>query len=386
MGISHGMTAHDGGPHRVTLRRRHENEGMIVTHPQFAAGDELRDLTPQIAAYADLLQAERQSGATVARSQARTPGWQRDTTMHVEFVGGSVWAGEQLLFDDYVAWNKVLYTNRGLRLGQLTADLADVRTAISHFASADTTAIATAMIDAGLAGLDTYPADVAAHMSPGLRFGSLGITYLNAVLVGDKRTATRMVFDALEGGVPLIDVYAYFFEATQRELGRMWQANIINVAQEHMATEATHSVMAQLYAHVNTMDKGPYTVVTAAAESDQHGVGAQIVADFFEMGHWESFFLGANTPMAPMLATVAQVDADVLALSVTMTSQLQKAAEIISALHADPDTAHVRTLVGGHPFNIAPELWRTVGADAYAPSAREAVVAAERLMSTRATA
>jgi len=39
-----------------------------------------------------------------------------------------------------------------------------------------------------------------------------------------------------------------------------------------------------------------------------------------------------------------------------------------------PETASV----GGYPFNIAPGLWRNVGADGYAPDAREAILMASR--------
>jgi methanogenic corrinoid protein MtbC1 len=36
-------------------------------------------------------------------------------------------------------------------------------------------------------------------------------------------------------------------------------------------------------------------------------------------------------------------------------------------------------MVGGYPFNIAPDLWKTVGADAFARDAMEAVAVAARL-------
>ncbi|MNW13168.1 hypothetical protein D3C71_2110430 [compost metagenome] len=37
-------------------------------------------------------------------------------------------------------------------------------------------------------------------------------------------------------------------------------------------------------------------------------------------------------------------------------------------------------LVGGYPFNLVPDLWRTVGADAFAPGAEEAIAIAEGLI------
>jgi methanogenic corrinoid protein MtbC1 len=36
--------------------------------------------------------------------------------------------------------------------------------------------------------------------------------------------------------------------------------------------------------------------------------------------------------------------------------------------------------VGGHPFQIVPDLWKLVGADACAPNFSEAVQQSERMM------
>ena len=40
----------------------------------------------------------------------------------------------------------------------------------------------------------------------------------------------------------------------------------------------------------------------------------------------------------------------------------------------------VRILVGGYPFNIAGNLWQSVGADGYAPDAQQAIRVAEELL------
>ncbi|WP_152417023.1 hypothetical protein [Paenibacillus sp. PAMC 26794] len=48
-------------------------------------------------------------------------------------------------------------------------------------------------------------------------------------------------------------------------------------------------------------------------------------------------------------------------------------------------TAHMKIMVGGYPFNIDHELWKTIGADGYAPGADEAVAVAEQLLAQPAT-
>jgi methanogenic corrinoid protein MtbC1 len=46
----------------------------------------------------------------------------------------------------------------------------------------------------------------------------------------------------------------------------------------------------------------------------------------------------------------------------------------------------VLVLVGGYPFNLAPDLWRRIGADGWAPDAQLAVERAGELLAARQTA
>ncbi len=56
----------------------------------------------------------------------------------------------------------------------------------------------------------------------------------------------------------------------------------------------------------------------------------------------------------------------VIAISCTMTYQTPKVIKLISMLHENGLTVPV--IVGGYPFNLDPDLWRTTGADGYASS------------------
>jgi len=104
-----------------------------------------------------------------------------------------------------------------------------------------------------------------------------------------------------------------------------------------------------------------------------------MVADFLEMEGWDTYFLGANTPPESVLRTVEERQAEVLALSATMTFHVSRVSELIAGLRATPALSETSMLVGGYPFNISPDLWRRVGADGYAPDAASAVAEAARI-------
>lgn len=111
-----------------------------------------------------------------------------------------------------------------------------------------------------------------------------------------------------------------------------------------------------------------------------HEIGMRMVADFFEMRGWDTMFLGANMPMAGVLKAIADRQPDLLAISVTMTFHIPDAARLIGRVRAGAGAEKTKILVGGRPFNMAGNLWKKVGADAWAADARQAADYGERLL------
>jgi methanogenic corrinoid protein MtbC1 len=136
--------------------------------------------------------------------------------------------------------------------------------------------------------------------------------------------------------------------------------------------------MSQLYPYLfATAQKGPRLVATCVS-GELHEIGARMVADFFEMEGWDTYFLGANTPTAGILHTLEERQTAILAVSATMTFHVEQVRALIAATRQSG--LPVRIMVGGYPFNVAPELWRSVGADGFAPTAQEAIAVAQRLI------
>jgi methanogenic corrinoid protein MtbC1 len=96
-----------------------------------------------------------------------------------------------------------------------------------------------------------------------------------------------------------------------------------------------------------------------------------MLADFLEMAGWDTFFLGADTPIAGTLQQVAERAPDVLAISASMPLHVQAVADLIAATRAAGNPP--RIVVGGAPFNSLPGLWKDVGADGCARDAAEAI-------------
>jgi methylmalonyl-CoA mutase cobalamin-binding domain/chain len=245
--------------------------------------------------------------------------------------------------------------------------------------SEELASLVTPCIDAAKDRLAGASAGIPSFISDGSPLSGLVRRYLDALLGADRHLASRLVLEVVEKGTDVKDIYTHVFQASQREIGRLWQMRQITVAQEHYCTASTQLVMSQLYPHVFATEKVGRRLVATCVGGELHEIGARMVADFFEMDGWDTYYLGANTPAESILKAVSDQRAHVLGVSVTMTFHAHILTELISEVRAAFND-QVKLLVGGYPFNIVPDLWRKVGADGYAPDAESAIALANRLV------
>ncbi|MFO7900020.1 MAG: cobalamin-dependent protein, partial [Planctomycetota bacterium] len=97
----------------------------------------------------------------------------------------------------------------------------------------------------------------------------------------------------------------------------------INVAEEHFASQTTKMVMAQLLLKAVPKPPNGKTILAAAAANNQHDIGLQAVADFFEMEGWRTIQLGANVPVDDLVKAVECFQVDLLALSAALHVQIE---------------------------------------------------------------
>lgn len=215
---------------------------------------------------------------------------------------------------------------------------------------------------------------------PDTPHGRLAAAYLLAVLQGDRQQAAQLILDAARQGESIRDLYLQVLVPAQAELGRMWVANEINIAEEHLATATTKMVLSRLRPHAATPPPLGRTVVLAAVAGNQHDLGPQIVADFFEMDGWQVILLGADMPATDLVQAVEVFRADLLGLSVSLSSQLVALEQAIATVRRSACGERVKILVGGPALAHSGDLPRELGADAYAATAAEAVAEGRRLL------
>lgn len=193
--------------------------------------------------------------------------------------------------------------------------------------------------------------------------------YLAALLEPDPARAREVVREAVQAGVGVEAVFEDLLAPAMVEIGRLWEADEISVAHEHLATEVTGSLITEL---AGRLERAPGTgrlAVVACTPQEQHCLGGQMVTELLEAAGWEVLFLGTSLPLGDLVALAEDEAADVIALSTTMPHHLPAVEDAVRAVRELEDPPLV--LVGGRAYDNEADALR-VGADAYAARAAEA--------------
>lgn len=210
--------------------------------------------------------------------------------------------------------------------------------------------------------------------------------YINALIDGNRRMALKVAHESLAAGLSITSLYLHVLQPAMHEIGRLWEARQLSVADEHLATAITQAVMSQLYDAFCPRPPTGYTIVATSVGGELHELGIRMVADFFDLAGWKVYYLGANVPDSDIVRIVNERRADVLAVSVTLSKHLLQTRRVINAVRNSPIGARIKIIVGGQPFNRVPDLYQSLGADMTAVDAQQAVEEVTALVHTVAAA
>lgn len=309
-----------------------------------------------------------------------------DTNYHLMFLTEALAANSPKLFADYVGWVKALLAGLNIPAEDLAGNLQVIASVLMESAPNGTQDELREFIAAGLAPLSEEVPPALSYLDGADLYGELAKQYLQALLDSDRARASSLILDTVEAGASIKDIYLHVFQRSQYEIGMLWHRNKITIAHEHYCTAATQMIMSQLFTHFSLAPKNGRWMVATSVSGELHELGVRMVADFFEMDGWNTMFLGANTPPRSIVQALIERKADLLAISATMSFHVSRVAGLIDAVRAAPECEHIKIIVGGYPFNLAPNLWLQVGADGDGRSAQDAVDLAKRLFADEGAA
>lgn len=289
--------------------------------------------------------------------------------LHLEALDSGLALDVPELLGDHLVWQRVRLRSLGVPFGVRDLDRAVRATLVP---SLDDSARAQVAQLYGAADVLVESGQLA-QAPVGLGEGRAN-DYLTAALDGRREEAIQVVQDALKAGGDVAVIMLTILQPAQIELGRLWETGQVSVAQEHYTTAITQLCLSLLFHRLllNRTVLG-HGLVATSVRSESHEVGIRMISDLFLQAGWRTTYLGADVPHQDVVDTVARDGAEVLAVSATMAGHVPGIRDLVSALRADSRCAEVRVLVGGRLFTLIPRLAATVGADGWAPDARQAL-------------
>jgi|APSaa5957512622_1039677.scaffolds.fasta_scaffold23176_4 MerR family transcriptional regulator, light-induced transcriptional regulator len=172
--------------------------------------------------------------------------------------------------------------------------------------------------------------------------------YFNALLQGDGAQCKTIVQSLLSQEIHFLDLYEQLFRRSLYETGELWAKGLISVADEHIATAITENLISQLQPTLRGFNKSRGRVVISNVTSDLHQIGGKMVANYFEVMGWETYFLGANMPLTDLLGAIDRLIPDVICLSLSLIEHVK----ILEVTIREIQSTHPKTpiIAGGRAF------------------------------------
>ncbi|MCF8369495.1 MAG: cobalamin-dependent protein [Bacteroidales bacterium] len=304
----------------------------------------------------------------------------RDAGYHLPFLAEAIVSKDASMFTEYVAWVKVLFRGLNFPDDVMIKTLECTQEVISEEMPSEFSTIVGQYIEAGIREMQKPLQELSSYIDDSTSIGKRARAYNDALLAGNKSMASSIIMSAVEDKIPVKEIYLEIFQKSQYEVGRLWLSNQISVAKEHFCSAATQMIMSQLYPYIFTTERKNKTFVGASIGGELHEIGIRMVADFFEMEGWDTYYLGANSPPSTLLKAVEENEAQILGLSIAMPYHRQLLASTIKDIRQSETGKDLKIIIGGVALNRNVKDWESFGANAYAPNALKAIEEANKLV------
>lgn len=306
--------------------------------------------------------------------------WIGNLNQRVLELCAALTAGQVELFVTRVNWSRVAMAARNNETSDLEASLASLRATIQSYLGDSAQQAALKCIDTALATIvRAYDQPESSTLDAGLMPERVALRYIQAVIAGNARSGMAIVLDAVDDGLSTTDAMLKVLLPAQREVGQLWHMNEISVAEEHMVTMTTQRLMAVLASRATCAPDRGHTAVAAAVAGNIHEIGIRTIAYLLEFDGWRTIYLGPDVPRSDFPKALECFDADLVLLSLALSSQLPALRRAIDAIR-DHVGDRVKIMVGGNGLAGAPDLWKELGADGFADNAEAALLVANELV------
>lgn len=206
---------------------------------------------------------------------------------------------------------------------------------------------------------------------------------LTAMINADRSGAAEIIGQALADGIEPRQVIADILDPAIVQLGRMWEEQIMSLAQNFVASKIAEDTLLRCIPDKTNNIHSKGSVVIGNIEDDFHSLGRKTVSLFLSAAGWDVHDLGNDVPAEEFLEKAQEVGACVVGASAMMQTTALNIRKLRQLIDERGLTGRIKLAVGGAVFNWRPDLVAEVGGDG---TAHNAVGADELFMRLQAEA
>lgn len=202
-----------------------------------------------------------------------------------------------------------------------------------------------------------------------------------AVILGEPDQARELAVRILEAGVAPLTAIEEALTPAMQIVGERYECGEYFIPDLMMAAEAMKGAMAVFEPALMERQEQRQVlgvVVIGTVKGDIHEIGKSLVGTMLSAAGFQVHDLGVDVPASRFVERVQETGAQVVGLSALLTTTMRNQGAVIEALKEAGLRDQVKVIIGGAP--ASPDWAQTIGADAYAENANEAVDVVKRLL------
>jgi len=202
-----------------------------------------------------------------------------------------------------------------------------------------------------------------------------------AILAGEPDQARELAAQALEASIAPLTAIEKALNPGMEIVGERYESGEYFIPDLVMAAEAMKGAMEVFEPVLIERQEQRQvlgTVVIGTVEGDIHEIGKSLAATMLSAAGFQVHDLGVDVPANEFVKRVQETGANVVGLSALLTTTMRNQEAVIEALEEAGLREQVKVVIGGAP--TSPDWAQTIGADAYAENANEAVGVVKQLL------
>jgi methanogenic corrinoid protein MtbC1 len=302
-----------------------------------------------------------------------------DVIFHLAFLTPALRFDEPEIFFDYAAWLKSMLGARGVTVDHIKRNF-ELLSAVLRSELHDDAAPFCEVIDTAISQLPDY-GDPPSELDAAAPYHQIAVQYLKHLRNhGEMSGAIAVIQQAVAQKLKITDIHRYIIAPALREMGRLWQLNLVTVAHEHYASRVTQVALSVLEPYKESAPRRNRTVLSFCPAGETHDTGLRMVADAFTLDGWTVVDLGANLPASALRNELFRVAADVILLSLSTPLNLESGQAVVQTIRKTETFHAAKIIIGGRFLSRFPRICESIGADNCVAEAQDAVTVANELM------